>query len=206
MADTNGTSRKEDNCLEKELPEVEGLVIRTLDDPRVVERVRILDQYCLAVKYHDQYYDKYVRPCPHQYNQLAFYHDVLVGSCTCRLEQTDNEDELRLYVMTIVVLEPYRHLGIGSHLLTRVLKNVAEETKVRIGEVTLHVQVGSPAFEFYKKFGFEVVERVENYYSGLDETDAFFLRKVVPQPRLKSAQQQQNQRPKASGAKNGKKK
>ncbi|KAH9598978.1 GNAT domain [Trypanosoma melophagium] len=206
MSETNGTSKKEDDYIEKELPDIEGLVIRTLDDPRVVERIRILDQYCLAVKYQDQYYDKYVRPCPHQYNQLAFYHDVLVGSCTCRLEQTDNDEELRLYVMTIVVLEPYRHIGIGSHLLSKILKNVAEETKVRIREVTLHVQVGSPAFEFYKKFGFEVVEKVENYYTGLEETNAFFLRKVVPQLRLKSANQQQNQRSKTGGAKNGKRK
>ncbi|KEG13728.1 acetyltransferase [Trypanosoma grayi] len=194
MVSVSDANASQHVCTGKELPHVEGLQIRTLDDPRVVERIRVLDEYCLAVKYMDHYYDTYVKPCAHQFNQVAFYYDMLIGSCTCRLERTDNENEFRLYIMTIAVLAPYRRLGVGSHLLDRILKNV-EEAKVCIREVALHVQVGSPALEFYKRFDFEVMEKVANYYADLDECDALLLRKVVPQLRSKKG-----------GAKNGKRK
>ncbi|EKF32826.1 acetyltransferase, putative [Trypanosoma cruzi marinkellei] len=203
MVAANNAAVNQSRYVGPELRPVEGLQIRTLDDPRVVERIRILDQYCLAVKYSDSYYDTYLRPCSHQYNQIALYYDMLVGSCTCRLESTTNDNEYRLYVMTIAVLAPYRRLGIGSHLLDTILRNVAKETKLCIREVTLHVQVGSDAMEFYKSFGFEVVERVPKYYTGLEECDAFKLRKVVPQIGNASTQ---SQRAKSGGVKNGKKK
>ncbi|RNF21911.1 acetyltransferase [Trypanosoma conorhini] len=203
MVIANNATVNQSSYAGKELPPIEGLQIRALDDPRVVERVRVLDQYCLAVKYSDSYYDTYVRPCTHQYNQVAFYYDMLVGSCTCRLESTSKENEYSLYVMTIAVLAPYRRLGIGSRLLDTILRNVANETKFCIREVTLHVQVGSAAMKFYESFGFEVVEKVPNYYADLDECDALKLCKVVPQlhPGLR-----QLQRAKSGGVKNGKKK
>ncbi|KAG8347114.1 Acetyltransferase (GNAT) family Acetyltransferase (GNAT) domain [Trypanosoma vivax] len=190
----------------KELSPIEGLQIRVLSDPRVVERVRVLDEYCLAVKYSDHYYDTYVRPCAHKFNQVAFYNGMLVGSCTCRLESTDREEEFNLYVMTLAVLEPYRRMGIGTHLLNSILRAVAEETKVRISAVTLHVQVGSFAIEFYRACGFEEVGRVFNYYPNLNECDAMLLRKVVPQPHLHDARRQQNPNTKGGGGKPRKKK
>jgi ribosomal protein S18 acetylase RimI-like enzyme len=33
------------------------------------------------------------------------------------------------------------------------------------------------ALEFYKKFGFEIVERKENYYKRIEPADAFVLSK-----------------------------
>ena len=33
--------------------------------------------------------------------------------------------------------------------------------------------------DFYKKFGFEVVDRVEKYYKKIEPDDAFILEKVV---------------------------
>ncbi|ESL11755.1 acetyltransferase [Trypanosoma rangeli SC58] len=203
MATTNSAAVNQSSYAGRELPPIEGLQIRTLDDPRVVERVRVLDQHCLAVKYSDSYYDTYLRPCTHHYNQIAFYHDVLVGSCTCRLESTSKESEYCLYVMTIAVLAPYRRLGIGSRLLDTVLRNVANDNKLCIREVTLHVQAGSAAMKFYESFGFEVVEKVPNYYADLDECNAFKLRKVIPQLQNGLTQQQ---RAKSGGVRNGKKK
>ncbi len=35
----------------------------------------------------------------------------------------------------------------------------------------------SGAIEFYKKFGFEVVEKIENYYKRIEPSDAFVLKK-----------------------------
>ncbi|CCW69771.1 unnamed protein product [Phytomonas sp. Hart1] len=158
-----------------------ALRICPLSDPRLTERVRVVDDYCLAAKYSEKYYDTYVRHGLQSYNQVAFYHDILIGSITCRLELTEVENTYRLYIMTIAVLAPYRHLGVGSRLLEAVLANVRKETQYRIVEVTLHMQVGSPVRSFYEKVGFEVVKEVKDYYTGLDTCDSLYMRLVVPQ-------------------------
>ena len=167
---------------EKTFAPLKGLHIRMLNDTRLTERIKVLDDYCFPVKYTESYYSNYVRNSFHPFNQLAFFNDILVGSITCRLQKTDVNGEYMLYIMTIGVLEPYRHLQIGSRLLQTVLSAVHNDTKTRIVEVTLHVQVGSSALEFYRRFNFEEVCVVEGYYSNLDECNAILLRRVVPQP------------------------
>ncbi|CBZ23147.1 putative acetyltransferase [Leishmania mexicana MHOM/GT/2001/U1103] len=166
----------------KTFPPLRGLHIRPMNDSRLCERIKVLDDYCFPVKYTESYYNDYVRNSFHEFNQLAFYHDILVGSITCRLEKTATDSDYVLYIMTIGVLEAYRHLRIGSRLLQTVLSAVYNDTRNRIVAVTLHVQVGSPALEFYRQFNFEEVQLVENYYTDLDECNAILLRRVVPQP------------------------
>ncbi|CCW64025.1 unnamed protein product [Phytomonas sp. EM1] len=166
----------------KKLGPSSALRICSLSDPRLTERIRVTNEYCLPAKYSDKFYDTYVRGGLGSYNQVAFYHDILVGDMTCRLELTDTENEYRLYIMTIAVLKPYRNMGIGSRLLEAVLDNARRETQYRIVEVTLHMQVGSSARSFYEKFGFEVVKEVKDYYIDLDERDALLMRLIVPQP------------------------
>ncbi|KAG5511878.1 hypothetical protein JKF63_07703 [Porcisia hertigi] len=169
---------------EKTFPELKGLHIRSMNDSRLCERIKVLDRYCFPVKYTENYYNQYIRYSFHKYNQLAFYHDILVGSITCRLEETDTEGEYNLYIMTLGVLEAYRHLRIGSRLLQMILSAVHNETQTRIVAVLLHVQVGSTALKFYSAFDFKEVERLENYYKNLDEPNAILMRRVVPQPHL----------------------
>ncbi|KAG5487690.1 hypothetical protein LSCM1_08053 [Leishmania martiniquensis] len=167
---------------EKKFPPLKGLHIRPMNDSRLCERIKVLDDYCFPVKYTESYYDDYVRHSFHEFNQLAFYYDILVGSIMCRLEKTATDGEYVLYIMTIGVLEAYRHMRIGSRLLQTILTAVHNESRTRIVAVTLHVQVGSPALQFYRKFDFEEVRLVENYYSDLEECNAILLRRVVPQP------------------------
>lgn len=171
---------------EKAFPPLKGLHIRAHSDTRLTERIRVLDDYCFPVKYQESYYSTYVRNSFHPFNQLAFFHDILVGSITCRLERGETEGECVLYIMTIGVLEPYRHMMIGSRLLQAVLSAVYHDTKTRISAVTLHVQVGSSALEFYRKFDFEEAQLVEGYYTDLEECNAILLRRVVPQPFFES--------------------
>lgn len=43
-----------------------------------------------------------------------------------------------------------------------------------------HVQLNNDgAIEFYKKFGFEIVETKEHYYKRIEPADAYVLEKVL---------------------------
>lgn len=165
---------------------VKGLQILALTDPRLTERVRVLDLHCLPARYTDKYYDTYVKQGLHSYNQLAFFHDILIGSITCRLEGTEGGGN-RLYIMTITVLEPYRRMSIGSRLLQKVLDNIHAEVRVAMECICLHVQVGSPAKAFYEGMGFVVDGEVSNYYPDLEIKDALIMKLAVPQPHLPKA-------------------
>jgi ribosomal protein S18 acetylase RimI-like enzyme len=165
--------------------EIPGLQLKTLNDPRVIEKLKVMDKYLFPVNYTDKYYTALVTNGFHKFNVLAYFNDMLVGSCTCRREKVEgDETAVRLYVMTIGVLEAYRRLGIGAKLMQKVMDAVASESHEAIADVSLHVQVGSPAFDFYKSFGFDTIEEVKGYYTNLDVNDALLLRKVIPQPKL----------------------
>lgn len=46
-----------------------------------------------------------------------------------------------------------------------------------------HVQVNNEgAIDFYKKFGFEIVETKEHYYKRIEPADAHVLQKTLRQP------------------------
>ena len=163
------------------------LIIKPLDDRRVIERLRVIDKYHFPVKYTDKYYEALQL---HVYNQLAFFNEALVGSCTCRFERINEGEEpatFRLYVMTIGVLAPYRRLHIGTKLMKAVIDAVGAEQNVKIDHIALHVQVGSKAHDFYQSFGFDVKEEVKDYYTELDVNDALLLTKAIPQPYLKKS-------------------
>lgn len=173
---------------------VKGLSIKLLNDARLLEKVKLIDLAVFPVRYTEKYYESVesnITQQAHPFNVIAFYHDILVGSCTCRLEHFPegatpaNPTALKLYIMTIGVLAPYRRLGIGAKMLQKILDLVAEETNIQVAEIQLHVQVGSEvALEFYKTFDFTVKERVTEYYRDLDQCDAWLLSKVIPQPNL----------------------
>ena len=65
-------------------------------------------------------------------------------------------------------------------MLQEVLVAVAKRSEIK--EVYLHVWTGNDdALSFYKKFGFEVGEKIEGYYAprAVQPPDCFVLRKVV---------------------------
>lgn len=45
------------------------------------------------------------------YYFTAYFNDLVVGAVCCRVEV--NNDQKKLYIMTLGVLAPYRRLGIG---------------------------------------------------------------------------------------------
>jgi ribosomal protein S18 acetylase RimI-like enzyme len=166
--------------------------LQTLDDPRVIERIRVLDKYCFPVKYSDDYYvntvGRFVKHEPEKkwtpLNSVAFFADMLVGSITSRLEALMSEDDqgktpvpdkVRCYIMTLGVLAPYRRMGIARQLVQRVIDFVAT-LDPNVEEIGLHVQQGSSALAFYTALGFEIRYEVKGYYTDIEPTlDAFYV-------------------------------
>ena len=76
---------------------------------------------------------------------------------------TTNVAQFQLYIMTLGCLAPYRRLGIGTKMLEHVLNVVKDDG--HFTSIFLHVQINNEsAIEFYKKFGFNIVETKEQYY------------------------------------------
>merc|ERR1711908_16030 len=75
--------------------------------------------------------------------------------------------------------------GLGSKLLAEVMSNVARKIGDlgNVSEIYLHVQISNEeAIAFYKKFGFDVGEQIDNYYKRIDPPHAVVLRKVMRPP------------------------
>jgi ribosomal protein S18 acetylase RimI-like enzyme len=72
---------------------------------------------------------------------------------------------------------------IGSEMLKHILEQTnlpVAAGQAKIVKVYLHVQSNNEeALEFYKKHGFEVAEKCENYYSQFEVSDAFKLEKII---------------------------
>ena len=67
-------------------------------------------------------------------------------------------------------------MGVGTRLVQRCL-NILETELPEVKEAYLHVQTSNDeAIEFYKRFGFEVGEVLENYYTRIDPPHAVILR------------------------------
>ena len=97
----------------------------------------------------------------------------MVGAIACREELKDNVK--CLYILTFGVLKPYRRYHIGSQLFDDVLKEVRKDKSVKF--IYLNVQVGNTtACKFYERYGFEVKETMENYYTDIQPADAHVLR------------------------------
>lgn len=59
-----------------------------------------------------------------------------------------------------------------------VMANIGKHPDVK--EIYLHVQTSNEeALRFYRRYGFEVAEKLEGYYKRIDPPDCFVLRKWV---------------------------
>eukprot|EP01087_Luapelamoeba_hula_P018435 TRINITY_DN5937_c1_g1_i1.p2 TRINITY_DN5937_c1_g1~~TRINITY_DN5937_c1_g1_i1.p2 ORF type:complete len:184 (+),score=25.55 TRINITY_DN5937_c1_g1_i1:186-737(+) len=140
-----------------------------------VGQLKLLNSVIFPVHYNEKFYRDLLQNT--ELTRLAFYQDVLVGAVCCRLEDTKTGPHGKsLYIMTLGVLAPYRSLGIGSRLLNYVLDLCATKG---VDDVYLHVQVTNElGINFYKRFGFEVKEKIANYYKRIAPRDCFVLQKV----------------------------
>jgi len=137
--------------------------------------LRKLNFDTLPVKYSTGLYMKIATQYT-QFSKLAFYNDIVIGAYTVRLE--DYKEQLHAYILTFVVLEPYRKYGIGRQMMNHLEKELAEKSEAKGIYLHMHVvnQVGQ---KFYLSCGFEVDERLDNYYTDLEEPHCLILRKEV---------------------------
>jgi len=67
-------------------------------------------------------------------------------------------------VLMLAVHPLYRNRGIGSELLQRFME---VSSSIGTNKIVLEVRVGSnKAIEFYQKRGFQIVERLEDFYTN----------------------------------------
>lgn len=138
-----------------------------------IKLMRRLNQAIFPVNYNEKFYKDVLEAG--ELAKLAFFNDVVVGAVCCRMEQVDNER--RLYIMTLGCLFTYRRLGIGTTMLKHVLDYASRKG---IDNIYLHVQINNTgAIEFYKKFGFEIVDTKEDYYKRIEPSSALVLKKQM---------------------------
>eukprot|EP00927_Polykrikos_kofoidii_P063715 TRINITY_DN58581_c0_g1_i1.p1 TRINITY_DN58581_c0_g1~~TRINITY_DN58581_c0_g1_i1.p1 ORF type:complete len:225 (+),score=34.69 TRINITY_DN58581_c0_g1_i1:100-675(+) len=142
-------------------------------------QLKKLNTATFPVTYKDQFYQDLLKTL--DYCRLGYFADVLVSSICCRLEARAGGGKA-LYIMTLSVLTPYKRRGLGSTLMKWTIDAAegkgGQDDDIR--EIYLHVQTtNSAALAFYKSFGFEMREKIENHYTNLEDPDCFVLRKPV---------------------------
>eukprot|EP01104_Vermistella_antarctica_P021519 TRINITY_DN9778_c0_g1_i1.p1 TRINITY_DN9778_c0_g1~~TRINITY_DN9778_c0_g1_i1.p1 ORF type:complete len:173 (-),score=37.35 TRINITY_DN9778_c0_g1_i1:55-543(-) len=141
-----------------------------------VGQLKLLNTSIFPVNYNQKFYDDLLKIENESLTRLAFNGDVLVGAVCTRTEKKD-DGTTELYIMTLGVLSAYRHYGIGSKLLKYVLDGVCKEFP-EIKSIYLHVQTNNEeGLEFYKKFDFEIGEKIEDYYKRIEPPHCFVVRK-----------------------------
>ncbi|KAM3282259.1 N-alpha-acetyltransferase 50 [Capsicum chacoense] len=138
-------------------------------------QLKKINTVLFPVRYSDKYYSDALAAA--DFTKLAYYSDICVGSIACRL---DKEGEaVCVYIMTLGVLAPYRGLDIGTKMLNHVLDLCIKQN---IREICLHVQTSNEdAINFYKKFGFEVTNTIQNYYKNITPPHCYVLTKFISQ-------------------------
>ncbi|XP_055700285.1 probable N-acetyltransferase san [Phlebotomus papatasi] len=140
--------------------------------PHNVKQLKRLHSVVFPVAYNDKFYVDILEAG--ELAKLAYYNDIVVGAVCCRVDTSENMR--RLYIMTLGCLYPYRRLGIGTVMVNHILKYV--ENDGNFDSIFLHVQVNNEgAIQFYKKFGFEIVETKDFYYKRIEPPNAHVLQK-----------------------------
>eukprot|EP00088_Acartia_fossae_P047695 TRINITY_DN5177_c2_g1_i1.p1 TRINITY_DN5177_c2_g1~~TRINITY_DN5177_c2_g1_i1.p1 ORF type:complete len:186 (-),score=8.19 TRINITY_DN5177_c2_g1_i1:233-745(-) len=150
--------------------------------PHNIKLLRKVNTVVFPVSYHDQFYLNLL--VSGEKAKLAYYNDIVVGAVCCREDTT--QGARKLYIMTLGCLAPYRRLGIGSKMVEHVLNIVQKDGNFT--SIFLHVQINNEsAIEFYKKFGFSIVETKQQYYKRIEPADAYVLEKfLTPDTKLQN--------------------
>ena len=121
----------------------------------------------------------------------------VIGGIQCRLEavpsppptnattsQSSHQQPHDLYIQTLAILAPYRHLGIATALLDAIICTALTHyprQNINVKRIYAHVwEANEEALEWYGKRGFEIGEEVvEGYYRKLRPSGAKVVRRRV---------------------------
>ena len=86
--------------------------------------------------------------------------------------------------ISLLAIHPdYQQRGLGQLLLFTLLKQASEEG---LRDARLEVRESNqPAISLYKKFGFQMVEKIPNYYTKFQENGLIFHYHYLSQPEFK---------------------
>jgi len=144
-----------------------------------IGQLKKLDSATFPVHYQETFYQRLLQSL--EYTRLGYCADILVCSISCRLESRPGGGKA-LYIMTLNVLKAYQRRGLGSQLIRWCNEKAEGESGKAddVREIYLHVQTSNDgAIAFYKSFGFEVTEQINNYYKTIDPPDSYVLRKQL---------------------------
>lgn len=80
------------------------------------------------------------------------------------------ENENRVHIMSIGVLEEFRRKSFGSLFIEFIKENYKSD-------ITLYVQITNEnAINFYKKNNFIIEKKITNYYKTLEVKDAYLMK------------------------------
>lgn len=94
---------------------------------------------------------------------------------------------MQMVLCKILVFVHLVYLNSGICAGTKLLNHALDLCmKQSISEIYLHVQTNNEdAINFYKKFGFEITETIENYYTNITPPDCYVLTKHISQTQAK---------------------
>ncbi|KAL5523947.1 hypothetical protein ACEPAG_8120 [Sanghuangporus baumii] len=143
--------------------------------PENVEVLRKLNTALFPIKYGEIFYNGVVQPELARFCKLVYVNDDPVGTVTGRV--VDHENETKLYIMTMGVLESHRSRKIGSKVLKHIVDIARESESPKFASILLHVWLRNvDAKRFYERNGFEEVGiAVEFYKADIDVRDAWIL-------------------------------
>jgi len=118
--------------------------------------------------------------------------DYTLINDTTMIEQSDKKHEeqivhVKIYLMTLSVLAPYRNLGIGAMMIQYLLSGVTRVENanpnriIKVNGIYLHVQEGNEgALRFYSRYGFKEERFIEKYYRSVLPSGAHVLHIEFP--------------------------
>eukprot|EP00160_Parvularia_atlantis_P002105 Unigene11712_Nuclearia_a/m.35696 Unigene11712_Nuclearia_a/g.35696 ORF Unigene11712_Nuclearia_a/g.35696 Unigene11712_Nuclearia_a/m.35696 type:complete len:165 (+) Unigene11712_Nuclearia_a:21-515(+) len=139
--------------------------------PNNLGQLKRLHTVVFPVHYNDKFY-KGVLEAP-EYSQLAYFNDCAVGAVCAKREPLEGKD-VKVYIMTLGVLAPYRRLGVGSELLQHIIDLCERDAHVKL--LYVHMQTNNDeGRKFYESKGFAVTATIERYYKNIEPAAAHVL-------------------------------
>jgi GNAT superfamily N-acetyltransferase len=165
-------------------------------DSSHIQALRRINSLLLPVNYPDSFYHKIVDPSTPPFSRVILWADnpstppKVVGGIVCRLDPSlapDSTPQIPkyvdgvydIYVQSLVLLSPYRGMGMAAAALQSVIDAATQQIMFKIGALYAHVWTdNTEGLEWYAARGFLKEEPVlTGYYKRLKPDSAWILKR-----------------------------